>query len=159
MTEKVVRGSRSTARSSAIQVRINHTLANTDAKRMAFIESLKVSANVTKSCVAASIARKTAYRWRKDWVTFRQQWDDALEEACDVLEQVARDVAVVDKNPQMLMFLLKSHRPHVYDRRTLAETMKVEVDSEGTKITVARVAPGVLDRLLDDSPILEKEDR
>jgi len=89
------------------------TLANTDAKRAAFIAALRNSGNVRASCLAAGIARKTAYVWKDRWATFAAEWAEALEDSCDVLEAEARrrGMSISDR---LLMFLLKAHRPEVF---------------------------------------------
>ena len=61
-----------------------------EAKRVAFIAALRTSGNVRAACLAAGIARKTAYRWRDTWATFADDWAEALEDSCDVLEAEAR---------------------------------------------------------------------
>jgi hypothetical protein len=92
---------------------VAETLALTEEKRQAFIVRLRDSANVRESCQAASISRPTAYRWRKHWTTFRREWEEALEDACDDLETVARKRAK-DESDKLLMFLLRAHRPAKY---------------------------------------------
>lgn len=140
-----------------VQVKINHTLHNTEEKRDRFISALREQGVVAEACRAAGIARRTAYNWRHKWVTFRQDWDDALEEALDKLELEARSRAL-DKSDQLLMFLLKAHRPTVYDRGRAAGTLTVETDGDGAaRVTIARVAPGVLDAVLDDTVDIPEE--
>ncbi len=84
--------------------------------RPAFLAALRNSANVRASCMAAGISRKTAYQHRNRSAEFRAQWDDAIEDACDVLEaeawQRARSTSDV-----LLIFLLKAHRPGMYRDR------------------------------------------
>ena len=106
------------------------TLANTDAKRAAFIAALRNSGNVRASCLAAGIARKTAYVWRDRWATFAAEWAEALEDSCDVLEAEARrrGMSVSDR---LLMFLLKAHRPEVFGDRA-----KLDITSAGEKLVI-----------------------
>ena len=61
-----------------------------EAERVAFIAALRTSGNVRASCQQAGISRKTAYRWRDTWATFADDWAEALEDSCDVLEAEAR---------------------------------------------------------------------
>jgi hypothetical protein len=79
----------------------------------AFLAALRASANVRASCQAAGISRREAYRHRERSAAFREQWDDALNDAVDSLEAVARKRAV-EASDTLLIFLLKSHRPSVY---------------------------------------------
>ena len=89
------------------------TLANTEEKRRLFIDALQNSGNIRASCRPAGISRSTAYVWRNKWATFAAEWDEALEDACDVLEAEARrrGMSISDR---LLMFLLKAHRPEVF---------------------------------------------
>lgn len=81
--------------------------------RRLFLAALRSSGNVRASCQAAGINRRTAYDHRDRSLVFRQQWDEALADAIDVLEAVAwqRARAVSDT---LLIFLLKAHRPGLY---------------------------------------------
>jgi len=104
------------------------TLANTEKKRGLFIEALRNSGNIRASCKPAGISRSTAYAWRNKWKTFADDWDDALEDACDVLEAEARrrGMSISDR---LLMFLLKAHRPDVFgDKATIDMTHKLDGD-------------------------------
>ena len=88
----------------------------------------KRQGNVRASCLAAGIARKTAYVWRDRWATFAAEWDEALEDACDVLEAEARrrGMSISDR---LLMFLLKAHRPEVF-----GDKAQVDITSGGEKL-------------------------
>lgn len=84
--------------------------------RPAFLATLRKTANVRASCLAAGIERKTAYLSREKSAEFHEQWDDALAEAIDILEEAARKRALAISDT-LLIFLLKSHRPEVYRER------------------------------------------
>lgn len=92
----------------------------TDRAREAFISTLRETCNVSESCRAANIGRRTAYDWRNDDETFRAAWEDAEEEAADKLEQVARQRAI-DGSDRMLEILLKAHRPEKFVERVRNE--------------------------------------
>ncbi len=81
--------------------------------RPTFLAALRNSANVRASALMAGISRKTAYDHRKRSTKFRDEWDEAMEDACDVLEAEARRRAVGGSDT-LLIFLLKSHRPQRY---------------------------------------------
>jgi len=106
------------------------TLANTEAKRGLFIQALRNSGNIRASCLAAQISRTTAYRWKDRWATFADDWAEALEDSCDVLEAEARrrGMSVSDR---LLMFLLKAHRPEVF-----GDKAKVDITSGGESIRI-----------------------
>jgi hypothetical protein len=79
-----------------------------------YLEALGRTANVRYACLKAGVGRKTAYRHRDQDPAFRAAWADALEDACDRLELVARQRALKGLSDNLLMFLLKAHRPGVY---------------------------------------------
>jgi len=65
-----------------------------DARRQAFLASLAVLGNVTAAAEAAGVERKTAYNWRDADEDFAAAWDDAIEQAADLIELEARRRAV-----------------------------------------------------------------
>jgi hypothetical protein len=85
-----------------------------------FIKRLRNTGNVRLSCEAADVPRSTVYRWRDKWSTFADEWDEALEDACDLLEEEAWRRAIDNGSDRLLMFLLKAHRQDKYgDRQEL----------------------------------------
>jgi hypothetical protein len=68
------------------------------------------------ACRQAGILRGAYYDWRRDDETFRQETDAAIEAATDTLEDVARNRAI-EHSDLLLIFLLRSRRPHIYNRR------------------------------------------
>lgn len=106
----------------------------TERRRAQFVEILGQTCNVTLACRQVGVARITAYERRQKDEDFAEAWDNAVEEAVDLLEAEARRRAyhgtqkpVFHKGKQcgaiqeysdgLLMFLLKSHRPHKYRDR------------------------------------------
>lgn len=87
----------------------------------AFIARLRDSGNVRAACQAADLPRSTAYHWRNKFKTFSDRWDDAMEDACDVLELEAWRRAMKENSDRLLMFLLKAHRPEKFKNRTQTE--------------------------------------
>lgn len=59
-----------------------------------FLAGLAKYGNVTRACRAASVARSMVYEHRGRDKAFAAAWDDALEEAADLLEGVGRDLAM-----------------------------------------------------------------
>lgn len=94
-----------------------------------FLRRLAACGNVSKAANEAKITRNTAYRHRKSNSRFKQSWDNALEQAADIMEAEAWRRAVKGvKEPvgwykgkpggavrhysdTLLIFLLKAHRP------------------------------------------------
>ena len=113
--------------------------------RGAFIERLKATGNVTLAATGAGVTRQRAYRTRNRSTAFRRSWNEALEQAVDLLEGEARRRAtgitrdvwyageVVGEervySDTLLIFLLKAHRPAKF-----RDNVKVE-HSGGMEVT------------------------
>ena len=65
-------------------------MAAVTAWRDAFIERLKATGNVTLAATGAGVTRQNAYQTRNRNKTFRRRWDDALDQAVDLLDGEAR---------------------------------------------------------------------
>lgn len=98
-------------------VSTNGTLAHNRPFMDRFLEKLRNSGNVRLSCHAAGIPRRTVYNWREKWATFRDEWDEAMEDACDILEAEAWKRSIDGQSDRLLMFLLTAHRPDKYKDR------------------------------------------
>ena len=85
-----------------------------------FLKVLRNTANVRAASQAAGVTRAGAYKARKHDLAFAQEWDDALDDACDLLEWVARKRAF-SSSDLLLIFLLKAHRPERYADRLQVE--------------------------------------
>lgn len=81
--------------------------------RWVFLNILASSGNVTLAALGAGKDRRTVYRHRDLYPNFAKRWDEAIEVACDFLEAEARKRALASSD-QLMVFLLKAHRPHVY---------------------------------------------
>jgi hypothetical protein len=99
-----------------------------------FLEEFRERGNITASVRAVGIARRTVHMWRKSDEEFAEAYEDAAEEALDLMEYEARRRAmgqvqlpvyylggVVGHMPRysdpLLMFLLRAHRPEKYRER------------------------------------------
>lgn len=100
-----------------------------------FLASLRrTGGNVARACKAEGIGRRTAYEWKKEDLEFSKQWDDAIQDGLDELEQEARRRAfkglkqaifykgeVVgyewEYSDTLMIFLLKGGRPEKYKER------------------------------------------
>ena len=85
-----------------------------------FLSGLRKSANVRDACEAANITRQTAYRNRHQYKGFAKAWDEAVDDACDLLETEAWQRAR-STSDLLLIFLLKAHRPGMYRETTRHE--------------------------------------
>lgn len=111
-----------------------------DAWHFAFLSELAKSCNVSRAAEVAGVGRQTAYDHRGMFEDFSAAWDDAIEQATDALEFEARRRAmegtekpivsqgeiiatVREYSDQLMMALLKAHRPDKYrDRRDVSLT-------------------------------------
>lgn len=108
-----------------------------------FLEHLRETANVSRSANFAGVNRRTVYTERGNSETFREAWDDAVEEGMDFLEEEARRRAyegtlkpvyqrgdkvgeIREFSDTLMIFLLKGRRPDVYGDR-----VKQEVTGKG----------------------------
>lgn len=149
------------------------TLKKTEPIREAFLAALEKNLSVSAAAEAAGVPLSTVYYWRKKWKWFETQWENAQLTAINKLVEDAYQMALGEgtKNrdlpdhvrANMLQFMLKGNKPAVYDRRALqSAAMAAELESEdGTKgrIIIARVAPGVIDGLLEGSPLANPENQ
>lgn len=102
-------------------------------RRTCFIELLRRTANVSRAAREAGLASSTVYRQRAKSKAFAADWDNAVAEALDALEEavlgrvrdgVAKPVffggaqvgTVRQYSDQLAMFVLKSKRPEIYNR-------------------------------------------
>ena len=96
-----------------------------------FLAALKNTGNVRAACGHAGVERSTVYRARRDDPSFAKKWDEAKDEATDVLEAEAwrRALRGVEEpvfyrgkqvgttkhySDALLMFLLRANRPETY---------------------------------------------
>ena len=95
-----------------------------------FLEAIRSSGNVRLAARAAGIDRSTPYqRARRDPV-FAAAWAEATEDAIDLLEAEARRRALASSD-QLLMFLLRAHRPEKYRDRF---DVRLELQAEAERV-------------------------
>lgn len=124
-------------------------------KRAEFLAALSATASVTAACEKVSIARDTAYTWRKAEPDFAAAWDEAVELGTDALEDEAIRRAhhgvdrpvyqskelvgyVREYSDTLLIFMLKARRP---------DKFKDRVAHEGLGHEDRLVAAGIFSRL------------
>jgi hypothetical protein len=106
-----------------------------------FLEALRTTGNVTIAAGRAKIGRATAYAHKDRDAKFAAEWDEAADQAADMLEAVAwqramkgtdepvyykgKVVGTVKRySDSLIMFLLKANRPEKYrdvNSRQIAE--------------------------------------
>jgi hypothetical protein len=87
-------------------------------KRDKFLSVLARGGSTSLAAKKAGIGRTTAYELRARDEEFKQQWDDAVEQGTDTLEDAALERAINGKSDTMIIFLLKSRRKEKYAERT-----------------------------------------
>lgn len=78
-----------------------------------FLATLRNSGNVRAACDKAGISRRNVYEFRDRDSIFRDAWDEAKQDAVDILEAVAWSRAQTQSDT-LLIFLLKHNRPETY---------------------------------------------
>ena len=94
----------------------------------AFLEAFRNSCNIRASAQAAGVGRSTVYEARADDPEFAAALAEAESDAVDVLEAAARARALTVSD-NLLIFLLKAHRPNVYHERV---EQRVTADISGS---------------------------
>ena len=61
----------------------------TPEKKAKFLSVLAEGGSVTQAARAIGVARKNVYAWRNKDEQFKADWEDAVEEGTDLLEDVA----------------------------------------------------------------------
>lgn len=92
--------------------------------RPAFLAAIQNSGNVRAACQAAAVSRAAAYKARAADPKLAAEWDEALADAVDMLEAVAWDRARSGLSDQVLMMLLRAHRPQLYRERVHVEVTR-----------------------------------
>lgn len=105
----------------------------------AFLVALRNSANVRFACDAAGVARKTAYILRREDATFREQWDEAMEDALDMIEAAAFQYAMRG-DASLIKYLLSNRRPDTYGER-VKHDITINVRQEAERLAAERGVP------------------
>lgn len=82
-----------------------------------FLTTLRMHGVTVRAIEAAGISRDTAYRWREQYPDFNAAWEQALQDKLDEIEEAAIKRAIAGESDKLTMFLLSSHRPHIYGRK------------------------------------------
>ena len=95
---------------------------------MRFIDALTAQGTVYHAAQAAGISRQTAYRWRDEDLAFAEQWDEAIENAVDAVENVVYQRAL-GGDTIAAIFYLKAQRPKFRDRLNInVEQVRSEIE-------------------------------
>jgi hypothetical protein len=88
-------------------------------KRAKFIQTLRDGYSVAKACRAINVSRQFAYDERKRNADFAAEWEDAIEDGGDAMEDRLSDIgnSSLPGNVTAMIFLLKGRRPEKYRER------------------------------------------
>ena len=100
----------------------------TPGRRRKFLQSLRECGCVSEAAQVSGIGRNAVYEWRRNDRWFAEEWEAALKEAADTLEDEARRRAM-ESSDRLLMFLLKGLRPEKYrENAKLTVNIEKEID-------------------------------
>ncbi len=113
---------------TALRLRLERTMAPnkhfggdnvtkvTPEKKAKFLSVLAEGGSVTQAARAIGMARKNIYAWRNKDEQSKADWEDAVEQGMDCLEdEVGRGAK--DHSNSLLIFLLKARRKEKYAER------------------------------------------
>ena len=118
-------------------------------KRDEFLDELRQGHTVQASCSAVGLSRTALYGLRDRDEKFRAEWDAALEEGTECLEEEARRRAyegtrnpvfhkgaivghIQEYSDTLLIFLLKGRKPEVYrDNATVKHEGEIAIEDAG----------------------------
>lgn len=100
-------------------------------RRKLFLDQLAAGTSVSFAAAAAGGTTRQFKRWRETDPDFAADWDDALEEGTDFIEDIATKRAIRKSDPLMAM-ILKARRPEKYDRGGKLE-LSGQINVEGSK--------------------------
>jgi len=109
-----------------------------DRQKKRFIAALTAQGTVYHAAQVAGISRQTAYRWQREDPEFADQWDEAIENAVDVVESTIYQQAI-GGNTIAAIFCLKAHRPIYRDRLNIdIEQVKSEIQERVAQLGMTR---------------------
>jgi ClpP class serine protease len=88
--------------------------------RKIFLDCLAAGDSVSKAAMAAGATTSIMKRWRAEDPNFAADWDEAIEDGTDFIEDVATERALKKSDPLMLA-ILKARRPEKFDRANKLE--------------------------------------
>lgn len=133
-------------------------------RRKRFLDELALGQSVSAAARAAGGTPGNFRAWRRSDPDFAQDWDDAIEEGTDFIEDVATERALKKSDPLMMM-MLKARRPEKYDRNSGKNGVEVNINVEGSKakllnklarLKAAREIPSIGEE--PESEVPEEED-
>lgn len=100
-------------------------------RRKTFLDVLAVGSSETQAANAAGGKLRNFRRWREDDPDFAKDWEEALDEGTDFIEDIATERAM-KKSDSLMAMILKARRPEKYDRGSKLE-LSGGISVEGSK--------------------------
>lgn len=101
-------------------------------RRKIFLDQLAAGNSVSFAAHAAGGTSQNFRRWRDTDPEFAKDWDDAIEDGTDFIEDVATERAL-KKSDSLMAMILKARRPDKYDRGSGKAGVEVNINVEGSK--------------------------
>lgn len=100
-------------------------------KRKKFLDELELGMSPSRAAMAAGESLGFFKRWKESDANFARDWDEAVEQGTDYLEDEAT-IRATKKSDPLMMFMLKARRPDKYDRGSKLE-LSGGISVEGSK--------------------------
>lgn len=107
------------------------TFVRTYKRRKIFLDQLAAGSSLSFAARAAGGVPRQFKRWREEDENFAADWDEALEEGTDFIEDIATQRAI-KKSDTLMVMMLKARRPDKYDRAGKLE-LSGGISVEGSK--------------------------
>lgn len=87
------------------------------AVKQAFVDHLKKGVSISYAAKVTGVSFQAVYKEREKDEVFADEWDRAIEEGNDFLEDNVLQLGVTQKNLTALIFLLNGRRPEKFRQR------------------------------------------
>lgn len=96
-------------------------------KKRDFLEKLANCWSPTAAARSVGMTREMVFKHREGDAAFAKQWDDAIEQSVDTLEDQAINRAM-NRSDTLMIFMLKALRPHKYgDKLNVTNNVNITV--------------------------------
>ena len=112
-------------------------------KKQTFLVAYQLGLTVEQAAQLAGVSGRAAYYWRDKDHDFAQAWSTSRDRLVEALEMQAFRRAA-NGSERMLTFLLKSHRPEVYNERVRATTANSHSRDPDKTFSLAEIHEKVL---------------
>ena len=118
-------------------------------KKQTFLVAYQLGLTVEQAAQLAGVSARAAYYWRDKDHDFAQAWHTSRDRLVEALEMQAFQRAA-NGSDRMLTFLLKSHRPEIYNERVRANTPNSSTQDPDRTFSLAEIYEKVRKWEVDD---------